>query len=300
MTYHVVAAKVLSTDLANGDVEALNGDSLTVNLDDGVKINDSNVIIADIEACNGVIHVIDAVLLPPADDEEAGTTDTSSPTVGATSGSPTSEPTSGSTSLAGGINATLAPTSSSTGLSAGGSVTTLSPTPALDTSDDGTDSPTPALVPATETSSPTAASEDDDEEVSPPTVVSMIPITSSPTNTVSMLNPQSASLPDGMTESPTKFVNVTNPIFVYGSKSYKSKGSKASSTLEEEDASRPSGKSGKGSKSVEGKASKSTKGSNAGYLNSLYRAEDISAATGDRKCRWGSIVALGALYLWFA
>ena len=71
LTYHVVAAKVLSTDLANGDVEALNGDSLTVNLDDGVKINDSNVIAADIEACNGVIHVIDAVLLPPADDEEA-------------------------------------------------------------------------------------------------------------------------------------------------------------------------------------------------------------------------------------
>ena len=71
LTYHVVASKVLSTDLANGDVEALNGDSLTVNLDDGVKINDSNVITADIEACNGVIHVIDAVLLPPSDDEEA-------------------------------------------------------------------------------------------------------------------------------------------------------------------------------------------------------------------------------------
>ena len=71
LTYHVVAAKVLSTELANGDVETLNGDSVTVNLDDGVKINDSNVITADIEACNGVIHVIDAVLLPPADEEEA-------------------------------------------------------------------------------------------------------------------------------------------------------------------------------------------------------------------------------------
>ena len=69
LTYHVVAAEVLSTDLVNGDVETLNGASVTVNLDDGVKINDSNVIIPDIIACNGVIHVIDAVLLPPADEE---------------------------------------------------------------------------------------------------------------------------------------------------------------------------------------------------------------------------------------
>jgi uncharacterized surface protein with fasciclin (FAS1) repeats len=67
LTYHVVAAEVLSTDLVNGDVETLNGASVTVNLDDGVKINDSNVIIPDIIACNGVIHVIDAVLLPPMD-----------------------------------------------------------------------------------------------------------------------------------------------------------------------------------------------------------------------------------------
>ena len=69
LTYHVVAAEVLSTDLVNGDVETLNGASVTVNLDDGVKINDSNVITADIQACNGIIHVIDAVLLPPADEE---------------------------------------------------------------------------------------------------------------------------------------------------------------------------------------------------------------------------------------
>ena len=38
-------------------------------MDDGVKINDSNVITADIQACNGIIHVIDAVLLPPAEPE---------------------------------------------------------------------------------------------------------------------------------------------------------------------------------------------------------------------------------------
>ena len=70
----MVAAEVPSTALENGDVETLNGASVTVNLDDGVKINDSNVIIPDIMACNGIIHVIDAVLLPPMDmaPEEGG------------------------------------------------------------------------------------------------------------------------------------------------------------------------------------------------------------------------------------
>ena len=66
LTYHVVAAEAPSTSLVNGDVETLNGASVTVNVDDGVKINDSNVIIPDIDACNGIIHVIDAVLLPPS------------------------------------------------------------------------------------------------------------------------------------------------------------------------------------------------------------------------------------------
>ena len=76
-------------------------------------------------------------------------------------------------------------------------------------------------------------------------------------------------------------------------------------SLVDETASRPSGKSGKGSKSVvDGKAAKSTKGSKAGYLNALLRAEDISAAVDltlreSSSCRWG-IVALGAVYLWFA
>ena len=65
LAYHVVAAEAPSTSLVNGDVETLNGASVTVNVDDGVKINDSNVIIPDIDACNGIIHVIDAVLLPP-------------------------------------------------------------------------------------------------------------------------------------------------------------------------------------------------------------------------------------------
>jgi len=68
LTYHVVAGKVESGDLTNGPVPTINGADVEINLDDGVKVNESNVIIADVQACNGVIHVIDSVLLPPEDD----------------------------------------------------------------------------------------------------------------------------------------------------------------------------------------------------------------------------------------
>jgi uncharacterized surface protein with fasciclin (FAS1) repeats len=65
LTYHVVPGKVMSTDLSNTTVGTLNeGNSLKVDLSDGVKINDSNVVAADIEGKNGVIHVIDEVLMP--------------------------------------------------------------------------------------------------------------------------------------------------------------------------------------------------------------------------------------------
>ena len=65
LTYHVVSGKVESGDLTNGPVATVNGADVEINLDDGVKVNDSNVIIPDVQACNGVIHVIDAVLIPP-------------------------------------------------------------------------------------------------------------------------------------------------------------------------------------------------------------------------------------------
>ena len=68
LTYHVVAGKVESGDLTDGPVATVNGADVEISLDDGVKVNDSNVIIADVQACNGVIHVIDSVLLPPEDD----------------------------------------------------------------------------------------------------------------------------------------------------------------------------------------------------------------------------------------
>ena len=69
LTYHVVGSTALSSDLADGQViTTLNGNDITVTINsDGVFINDAQVTIADIETANGVIHVIDAVLLPPVE-----------------------------------------------------------------------------------------------------------------------------------------------------------------------------------------------------------------------------------------
>ena len=66
LTYHVVAAEAFSTDLSDGQViETVNGESLTVSIrDGGVFINDAQVIIPDVDASNGVVHVIDTVLIP--------------------------------------------------------------------------------------------------------------------------------------------------------------------------------------------------------------------------------------------
>lgn len=66
LTYHVVAGNVLSGDLADGQVvETLQGGTLTVSIENGtVKINGATVVAADLQGSNGVIHVIDGVLLP--------------------------------------------------------------------------------------------------------------------------------------------------------------------------------------------------------------------------------------------
>ncbi|WP_163324971.1 fasciclin domain-containing protein [Draconibacterium mangrovi] len=64
LTYHVVSGKVMSGDLSNTSVKTLNGGKIKVDLSEGIKINDSNVIAADIKGKNGVIHVIDKVLIP--------------------------------------------------------------------------------------------------------------------------------------------------------------------------------------------------------------------------------------------
>lgn len=65
LTYHVVSGKVMSTDLSDGmTATTVQGGDLTVDLSDGVKINGATVTAADIKASNGVIHVVDTVILP--------------------------------------------------------------------------------------------------------------------------------------------------------------------------------------------------------------------------------------------
>ncbi|MCO5937436.1 fasciclin domain-containing protein [Mucilaginibacter sp. RB4R14] len=65
LTYHVVAGKVMSKDLSNGQkAKTVNGQEITVAIGDGVKIENATVTTADLEASNGVIHVIDSVILP--------------------------------------------------------------------------------------------------------------------------------------------------------------------------------------------------------------------------------------------
>jgi uncharacterized surface protein with fasciclin (FAS1) repeats len=67
LTYHVVAGKVMSQDVAGIDqARTVNGKMIDVEVDgSAVKVNDATVTQADIAAANGVIHVIDAVILPP-------------------------------------------------------------------------------------------------------------------------------------------------------------------------------------------------------------------------------------------
>jgi len=81
LLYHVVDGKVMAADVVGLDgqeVETLSGATVAVSLDgENVMINDSTVVATDIEGTNGVIHVIDAVLLPPAEEatgEEMGAT----------------------------------------------------------------------------------------------------------------------------------------------------------------------------------------------------------------------------------
>ena len=68
LLYHVVSGSVASSALADGMIAtAVNGDDLTFTVGEGVMVNDATVILADVEASNGIVHVIDKVLMPPAD-----------------------------------------------------------------------------------------------------------------------------------------------------------------------------------------------------------------------------------------
>jgi uncharacterized surface protein with fasciclin (FAS1) repeats len=66
LTYHVVPGKIMSSDIAGKtmDVATVQGGELSVDATDGVKVDNATVVAADIETSNGVIHVIDQVVLP--------------------------------------------------------------------------------------------------------------------------------------------------------------------------------------------------------------------------------------------
>lgn len=65
LTYHVIDAEVLAADVEAGSVETVEGNTIEITTDDGVMVNQATVVQTDILASNGVIHVIDEVILPP-------------------------------------------------------------------------------------------------------------------------------------------------------------------------------------------------------------------------------------------
>ena len=64
LTYHVVPGKVMAADVKAGKVKTVNGQELTVKTDGGVMVDNAKVTATDVAASNGVIHVIDTVMLP--------------------------------------------------------------------------------------------------------------------------------------------------------------------------------------------------------------------------------------------
>ena len=64
LTYHVVPGKVMAADVKAGKVKTVQGSELTVTTMGGVKVDNAHVVQTDIVADNGVIHVIDSVLMP--------------------------------------------------------------------------------------------------------------------------------------------------------------------------------------------------------------------------------------------
>lgn len=64
LTYHVVAGKVMAADVKAGPVKTVEGSNLTITTEGGVMVDNAKVTATDIVASNGVIHVIDSVILP--------------------------------------------------------------------------------------------------------------------------------------------------------------------------------------------------------------------------------------------
>ena len=71
LTYHVVPGAVMAADVTDGEVATVEGQNVTLSTADGVTVNGAKVIQADVVASNGVIHAIDAVILPPDVDPNA-------------------------------------------------------------------------------------------------------------------------------------------------------------------------------------------------------------------------------------
>jgi uncharacterized surface protein with fasciclin (FAS1) repeats len=68
LTYHVVSGEVMSADVTAGAVPTVQGSTIAITTEGGVKVSGANVIAVDVDASNGVIHVLDAVIVPPTVD----------------------------------------------------------------------------------------------------------------------------------------------------------------------------------------------------------------------------------------
>ena len=71
LTYHVVPGKIMAADLQDGQwVKTVQGNKIKISLDGGAMVNSAQVVKTDIQASNGVVHVIDAVIMPSDNDEK--------------------------------------------------------------------------------------------------------------------------------------------------------------------------------------------------------------------------------------
>jgi len=68
LTYHVVSGQVMAADVTDGDVTTVEGSTIKLSTMGGVTVNGATVVSADVAASNGVIHAIDAVILPKSVD----------------------------------------------------------------------------------------------------------------------------------------------------------------------------------------------------------------------------------------
>lgn len=64
LTYHVVPGLVMAKDVKAGEVMSVQGSKIKISTDGGVKVDSANVVATDVMASNGVIHVIDSVIMP--------------------------------------------------------------------------------------------------------------------------------------------------------------------------------------------------------------------------------------------